>query len=378
MKIIVSMDSYKGSISAYEAGEAIRRGILRVAPSAEIINLPAADGGEGTVDAMIAAGRGKRLSCEVTGPLGQRLQASYGVLDGGVAVLEMSAASGLPLVKKELLNPLIATTYGTGEMIKAALDEGYRNFLIGLGGSATNDGGSGMAQALGASLKNAQGQDLSWGGLALANLAHIDISHIDTRIQESNFVCAIDVTNPLCGQNGATAVYGPQKGVTAQNIPLLDEALLHYARVIQRDLGVEVLTLSGGGAAGGLGAGMHAFLGATFKLGIHAVLDCIQFDRLAQGASLVFTGEGHMDRQTIQGKVPIGVAQRTKRIGNIPVIALVGGVSADAEEVYAHGIDGVFAIADGPISYKESCQRTGELLEHRACAIMHTYLAFCR
>lgn len=377
MKVIVAMDSFKGSCSAFAAGEAIARGIRRVMPDAEIENLPVADGGEGTVDAIVANGRGELRYCDVTGPLGAPVQAAYGVLPSGVAVLEMSAASGLPLLDRDHLDPLHASTYGTGEMIRAALDAGHRQFLIGLGGSATNDGGAGMAQALGASLRDGTGRELPLGGGALRELKHIALGNLDARLKECDFTCAVDVTNTLCGAYGATAVYGPQKGVNAAMQPLLEQGLENYAAVVERDLGVELLSLQGGGAAGGLGAGLYAFCGARFQPGIEAVLDLVGFDEAMAGACLVITGEGHMDRQTINGKVPVGVAQRVKRFGKTPVVAFVGGASADAEAVYRYGIDGIYAIADGPITFAQSCERAEELLERTAASLIHTYMAIC-
>lgn len=375
MKIVIAMDSFKGSCSAFEAGEAVRRGILRALPNARVKNVPVADGGEGTVEAVIARDRGVWQPCQVVGPLGDAVAAGYGVLDGEIAVIEMSAASGLLLVPQGKLNPLRATTYGTGELIKSALDAGYRKMLIGLGGSATNDGGAGLAQALGVSLKDEKGFELGFGGAALAKLHSIDISHMDERLKECQITCAVDVNNPLCGPDGASAVFGPQKGATPQMISELDAALAHYAEMIEVQLGVRVSELPGAGAAGGLGAGLYAFCGAEFQPGIDAVLDIVGFNDDLDDADFVVTGEGRMDSQTLSGKVPVGVARRAKAQRPIPVFALVGALGTGAEEVYGYGIDGVFSIADGPMTLEASCRRVLPLLEQSALSLAHTVRA---
>lgn len=372
VKVIIAMDSFKGSCSAYEAGEAVRRGILRAVPTAQVVNIPVADGGEGTVEAVIAKGRGVWKPCEAVGPLGDTVRAGYGVLDGETAVIEMSAASGLMLVPPGRLNPLRATTYGTGELIKSALDAGYRKILLGLGGSATNDGGAGMAQALGVSLKDEDGFELGFGGAELAKLHTVDISHMDERLRDCQITCAVDVKNPLCGPNGASAVFGPQKGATPQMIAELDAALAHYARVIESQMGISVAELPGAGAAGGLGAGLYAFCGATFQPGIDAVLDIVGFDEKVGGVDFVVTGEGRIDVQSLSGKVPIGVARRVKARGStIPVFALVGALGTGAEEVYGFGIDGIYAIADGPMTLEASCKNALPLLEQSALSLAH-------
>ncbi|MEG1890003.1 MAG: glycerate kinase [Clostridia bacterium] len=377
MKVVIAIDSFKGSCTSKEAGEAVARGIHQALPDAEALILPVADGGEGTVDAILACG-GERKTCVVSDPLGGKVTASYGVLPKGVAVMEMSAASGLLLVPPERRDALRASTYGTGEMIRAALDGGYRRFLIGLGGSATTDGGAGMAQALGASLRDCDGRELPCGGMALEKLHHIDVSRLDPRLKACDFTCAVDVQNTLCGAKGAAAVYGPQKGVTPEMVQPLDQALFNYAAVVRRDLGIELLSLAGGGAAGGLGAGLFAFANAAFEPGIDAVLNILDFERKLAGADLVMTGEGRMDSQTASGKVPVGIARRVKATGKIPVFALVGGASAEADAVYQHGIDGIFPIADGPITMEESCARVKELLARTAEALTRGCVAIRR
>lgn len=374
MKILVAMDSFKGSCAADVAGEALSCGIQKVAPDATIVNVPVADGGEGTVDAVIISGHGEKRTCEVTDPLGNRVTAEYGVLPSGTAVIEMSAASGLLLVPEDKLNPLVTTTYGTGELIKAALDDGYTSILVGLGGSATNDGGAGMVQALGASLQDADGNEIGFGGEKLLDLSKIDVSGMDPRLADCQITVASDVTNLLCGPNGASSVYGPQKGATPEMVKVLDDALCNYAVVIEDYLGIDVMNIPGSGAAGGLGAGFFAFLNATYRSGIEAVLDIIDFDGKLQGVDLVFTGEGRIDEQTAYGKVPVGIADRAKRVGNIPTIAVAGSIQKGAEAVLTKGIDAIFAVADGPITLQESQDRIEELLEQIAESIMRTVL----
>ncbi len=366
------MDSYKGSCSAQRAGTAIARGIQKVMPDAQVVNFPVADGGEGTVDAMIAGGRGEMYECRVLDPLCRERIAKYGVMGNGVAVLEMSAASGLTCLDPKELDPVRATTYGTGQMILDALKKGYRKIILGLGGSATNDGGAGMAQALGVSLRDAQGRELAFGGAALAQLHTIDARGIHPLVRECEIICAADVKNVLCGENGATHVYGPQKGVTQTMEPILEDALRHYGTLLSAHCGQNVFALEGGGAAGGLGAGLYAFCGARFCSGIDTVLDLLAFDAALEDADIVITGEGHMDGQTINGKVPVGVARRAKKCGGIPVIALVGGADDMAQAVYVHGIDGIFAIADKPMDMRESYERVEILLEKTAEALART------
>lgn len=374
MKILVAMDSFKGSCTADVAGEALCRGIQRTIPGATILNVPVADGGEGTVEAAIISGYGEKRTCAVTDPLGNRITAEYGVLPSGTAVIEMSAASGLLLVPEDKLNPLVTTTYGTGELIKAALDDGYTSILVGLGGSATNDGGAGMIQALGVSLQDANGNEIGFGGEKLLDLRKIDISRIDPRLKDCQITVASDVTNLLCGPDGASSVYGPQKGATPEMIEVLDDALRNYAMVIKEYLGIDVMEIPGSGAAGGIGAGFFAFFNAEYISGIEAVLDIVDFDRKLRDVDLVFTGEGKIDKQTAYGKVPVGVARRAKEVGNIPTIAVAGSIQKGAEIVLSKGIDAIFSIADGPITLQESQERIEELLEHTAESIMRTVL----
>ncbi|NCB62536.1 MAG: glycerate kinase [Clostridia bacterium] len=370
MKIVIASDSFKGSASALEVAQAVEKGIQKVIPEAEVVKVPVADGGEGTVDAMVFAGGGELRRRTVTGPLGEPVEAAYGVLPSGTAVIEMAAASGLPLVPRDSLNPLSATTYGTGELIKAALDDGCRAILLGIGGSATNDGGAGMAQALGVALRDADGNELARGGGALGGLKTIDLSGLDPRVGGCSFSVACDVKNPLCGEKGASAIFGPQKGATPEMVRQLDAALAHYAACIETQLGKAVAETPGAGAAGGLGAGLLAFCNAEIRPGIETMLDFISFNELLEGADLVVTGEGRIDGQSVFGKVPVGVAHRAKAAGGIPVVAVVGCVGAGADAVYAEGVDAILPIADGPMALEDSMARSAELLENTGAALM--------
>ena len=344
MKIVIAPDSYKESLSALDVAGAIEEGFREIFPDAEYVKLPVADGGEGTVEAMVAATQGQVIEVEVTGPLGSPVSGFFGISgDEQCAFIEMAAASGLESVPLALRNPLHTTSWGTGELIRHALDRGVSRIIIGLGGSATNDGGAGMVQALGAKLLAVDGQPIPPGGAGLEMLASIDISGLDSRLSGCQIDVACDVTNPLTGEEGASAVFGPQKGATPEMVAFLDRALAHYATCIQRDLGRDVLTLEGGGAAGGMGAALSAFCGATLRPGIEIVTDALRLDTLVADASLVITGEGRMDSQTIHGKVPVGVAKVAKRYG-IPVIGIAGSLTPDVGVVHQHGIDAVFSV----------------------------------
>ena len=333
---------------------------------AETVVVPMADGGEGTVEALTYGSHGRIVSTEVTGPLGGKVTAKWGILGDGVsAVVEMAAASGITLVPSEKLNPLVATTYGTGELIRAALNAGCRRLIIGIGGSATNDGGAGMAQALGVRLLDEGGGELPRGGAALAELSRIDTSGLDIRLTGREIIIASDVTNPLCGEQGASRVYGPQKGATGEMCQQLDEALANYAGVIKGDLGIDVMDIPGAGAAGGLGAGLIAFLGAKLISGIEIVSEVAGLAGYLKGASLVFTGEGSIDTQTLFGKTVAGVAAKAKAQG-VPVVALGGAVAGDSKEFYQHGIDAVLSIAPGPISLRKSMANAEKLIADAA------------
>lgn len=344
MKIVIAPDSYKESLSAQQVATQIEQGFREIFPEAQYVKLPVADGGEGTVEAMVAATGGKTVRLRVTGPLGEEVDAFYGLSgDDSCAYIEMAAASGLELVPAARRDPLITTSFGTGELIRSALDKGVQRFIIGIGGSATNDGGAGMVQALGAKLLDSQGRQIGLGGGRLNDLATIDISELDARIKNCRFEVACDVTNPLLGEEGASAVFGPQKGATPELVEQLDNALAHYARIIRRDLDIDVLSIPGGGAAGGMGVALHAFCGAELRRGIEIVTEALGLDELVRDATLVITGEGRIDSQTIHGKVPIGVAKVAKRY-NKPVIGIAGSLTKDVAVVHQHGLDAVFSV----------------------------------
>ncbi|MFZ5967484.1 MAG: glycerate kinase [Bacillota bacterium] len=359
MKIVIALDSFKGSLSSAEAAAAAEEGIEKAFRNrrVEVIKVPLADGGEGTVEALTVATGGKILCTTVTGPLGNTVDAFYGILgDGKTAVIEMAAASGLYLISKEERNPLKTTTYGTGDLIKEALEQGCREFIIGIGGSATNDGGAGMLQALGVRLLDEHGKDIARGGAALKQLNRIDISNLDPRIKETKITVACDVDNPLCGEKGASAVYGPQKGATEQMVKILDEALAHFAKVIRRDLGKDILHVPGAGAAGGLGGGLMAFLEAGLQPGIDLVIEKAQLKEKMKGADFVLTGEGKIDSQTVFGKAPIGVAKAAKEC-NIPVIGIAGAITDDGSIVHEHGIHALFSIMQYPMDVEHAMEK---------------------
>jgi glycerate kinase len=344
MKIVIAPDSYKESLSALDVATAIETGFREIYPHAEYVKVPVADGGEGTVEAMVAATQGHIVQVSVTGPLGEPVNAFYGLSgDMRCAYIEMAAASGLESVPPTRRNPLLTTSWGTGELIRHALDAGVSQIIIGIGGSATNDGGAGMAQALGAKLLSDGQQQIAPGGGALETLARIDLSELDPRLADCRIDVACDVTNPLTGPQGASAVFGPQKGATAAMIERLDRGLQHFAQIIDRDLDIDVLSLEGGGAAGGMGAALYAFCGANLRPGIEIVTDALGLADLVADADLVITGEGRIDSQTIHGKVPVGVAKVAKRF-NVPVIGIAGSLTADVGVVHQHGLDAVFSV----------------------------------
>ncbi len=358
LKIIIAPDSFKESLSAPEVCEAVEAGFRKAFPQAAYTHLPIADGGEGTVQSVVDATNGTIISINVKGPLGKNVAAFYGLTgDGKTAIIEMAAASGLHLVQRDKRNPLITSTYGTGQLIKDALDQGVERIVLGLGGSATNDGGAGMAQALGAKLVDQTNKELSPGGQALCELAAIDVSDLDPRLKNVQIEAACDVTNPLTGKSGASAVFGPQKGATKEMIDELDHSLARYAEVIEKELGKTVTHISGAGAAGGLGAGIVAFLEGELRSGIDLVLDVIQFEGRIAGADLLLTGEGRLDAQTVHGKAPVGVAKRAKASNHhLPVIAIAGSVGEDYEAVFDHGIDAVFSVVNGVMTLEEALE----------------------
>jgi glycerate kinase len=339
---------------------------LAAAPEAKTVLVPVADGGDGTLKALLDCTGGQVFRSAVIGPLGQPLEAMWGVMgDGQTAVVEMARASGLALVPPGRRDPRITTTHGTGQIIKEALDRGFNRIIVGLGGSATNDGGTGMATALGARFLDEEGRPIPAGGAALARLANVDAGNLHRGLANATIVGATDVTNPLCGPTGASAIYAPQKGGSPEVLAELDAALLNFARVVNRDLGQDVAELPGAGAAGGLGAGLIVFAGAQLKSGIDMVCDVLGFDGHLEGADLVITGEGRADKSTIYDKAPVGVARRAL-LQNVPTILLAGSLGPGHGELYCHGIAGVLCIADRPMSLAQSLKRTEELLETAA------------
>ncbi|HAT8516904.1 TPA: glycerate kinase [Vibrio vulnificus] len=374
MKIIIAPDSYKESLTAMDVAIAIEKGFKQVLPDAHYVKLPMADGGEGTVQSMVDATGGTIIEHTVIGPLGQNVDGFFGLLgEGKTAVIEMAAASGLHLVSPELRNPLITTTLGTGELIKAALDHGVEHIIVGIGGSATNDGGIGMAQALGIKLLDAHGNALGHGGGELAKLATIDCSQLDPRLAQVRLEVACDVDNPLCGAKGASAVFGPQKGATPAMVTILDENLAHYATVIKQQLGVDVRDMAGAGAAGGMGAALLGLLNAELRPGIEIVMDAVRLDEIVADADLVITGEGRIDSQTIHGKTPIGVARTAKKHG-LPVIGIAGCLSADCGVVHEHGLDAVFAVVNRSVDLPTALAEAAENVELTA---RNVAAAFC-
>jgi glycerate kinase len=361
--VVVAPDSFKGSLSAIQAAAAMERGVLTAWPDARVVKVPIADGGEGTVEALVEATSGRFETRTVRGPLGRPVDARWGVLgDGVTAVVEMAAASGLTLVPEGRRDPRVASTFGTGQLIRAALDAGFRHVVVGIGGSATNDGGSGMAKALGVRFLDGRGEPLPEGGAALSRVASIDLSGVDPRLAETEILVACDVDNPLTGPRGASAVYGPQKGATPAVVQELDLALERFAQVACVATGRDVSRYPGAGAAGGLGAGLLFFTPARLVPGVDLVLDSARFDDVVRGATLVVTGEGRTDHQTAMGKAPVGVARVAQRHG-VPVLLVSGSLGPGAEEVLALGISRIAAAAPPGMPVEEAMARAAELLE---------------
>ena len=366
MKIVIAPDSFKGSLTALQVAEAIEVGLRRVFPDAAIEKVPMADGGEGTVQSLVDATDGEILTARVLDPLGNPIDAQYGVLgDGITAVIEMAAASGLTLVPLDKRDPRVTTTYGTGELIRAALAHGCRKLIIGIGGSATNDGGAGMAQALGAKLLAASGKQIEPGGGSLATLNSIDLFELDPCIAETETVVACDVNNPLTGKQGASHIYGPQKGATPEMIEVLDANLAHFDKIVQRDLSKSVGNVPGAGAAGGLGAGLMAFLNASLKSGIEIVIEATELSKRFADADLVITGEGQINFQTVFGKTPVGVAKVAKT-HNLPVIAIAGSIADNSDGVYDAGIDAMIDIVPEPMPLETAIENATPLIETAA------------
>lgn len=362
MKIVIAPDSFKGSLDARDVADCIENGIRRVYDNIEIVKVPMADGGEGTVHCLCT----KIEKVTVNDPLMRKIESFYGIMDDGrTAVIEMAAASGLPLLSAEERNPCKTTTYGTGELVQHALDKGCRRFIIGIGGSSTNDAGTGMLKALGVKFIDEQGKELEAGGASLTNLNTIDISNIDYRVKECEFIVACDVDNPLCGERGASAIFGPQKGATEEMVYILDKALNQFAYVVRRDFQIEIENTAGSGAAGGLGAGMLAFMDAKLRKGIDIVIENTKLEEKMKGANLVFTGEGMIDYQTQYGKTPYGVAQIAGK-HNIPVIGIAGGLGKNAEAMYKKGFASLFSIVNKPMELQTAIDNARELIEDTA------------
>jgi glycerate kinase len=363
MKFVLAPDSFKESMTAKEVADAMERGIRKVMPDAECIKVPMADGGEGTTQSLVDATNGRIYKVKVMGPLGDTVEAELGILgDKETAIIEMASASGIQLISKEERNPLVATTFGTGQLIKEALDMGVKNLLIGIGGSATNDGGAGMFQALGGRLLDKEGNELPKGGGALDKLHSIDISNLDPRLSKINVEVACDVSNPLTGKTGASHIFGPQKGATPEMVERLDNNLKHYGNVIRDQLGIEVDTVPGAGAAGGLGAGLMAFLSAKLIKGVELVIKYTELEKHVVGADYVWTGEGSIDGQTLYGKTPFGVASVAKKY-KIPTLVLAGSIGEGVDVLYNHGITSIIGILQSPTSLEDALKNGIENVE---------------
>ena len=370
-RYVLIPDSFKGTLSSLEICQIVTEEILTLEPDAEVCAIPVADGGEGTVDAFLSAVGGQRITLHCTGPWGEPVSAFYGLLPDGSAVVEMAAAAGLPLVG-DRRDPEKTTTYGVGQLMAHAAAHGARQIVLALGGSATNDGGCGAAAALGMGFYDEEGRSFVPTGDTLCQISRIDAGAVKETLRGIPVLTMCDIDNTLCGPSGAAAVFAPQKGADEAMVRRLDEGLLHLAQMIRRDLGTEVLTLPGGGAAGGFGAGAAAFLDSQLRMGIDVVLELAEFDRRAAGADLIITGEGRLDSQSLRGKVVVGVARRAKALG-VPVAALVGGSETDISAVYAEGVSGVFPINPLPLPFGEVRLHCRENLRFTAGNLLRFY-----
>ncbi len=372
-KIVVAIDSFKGSATSKEAGEWVKQGILKVAPTCEVQVISIADGGEGTLDSLIIEYQGVAYEQVVSGPMGQRTKARFGMLDQQTAVIEMAEVSGISLTEQNEQDALQATTYGVGELLLAAIEKGATIIYIGLGGSGTTDGGAGMAQAIGAQMTDSTGKPIKPGALGLKEIAHISMDQVDPRIKDVEIRILSDVTNPLLGKSGAAAIYGPQKGIPEERIQEVDGWLRHYSEILKQDLGIDLATAAGGGAAGGLGAGLLAFTNAKMIQGIEEILKLLHFEEKLQEASLVITGEGKLDNQSIHGKAPIGIARLAKK-KDLPVIAVVATRDQDLSQVYEAGIDLVLSIIDQPMTLQTAIETVKENTVTTGETAMRAYL----
>ena len=374
MKVVIAPDSFKGSLSAKEVADAIGWGLLKANPTLDIVKIPMADGGEGTVESLVDGTGGQIVFTRVCDPLMREIEAAYGILgDGVTAVIEMATASGLPLLSCEERNPLITSSYGTGQLIMDALNRGCKRIIIGLGGSATNDAGHGMLSALGVKFLTADGDEIAQGGGGLSALSKIDMSGLDCRIKNCTVVAACDVTNPLSGKTGATAIFARQKGADEGMIQILEDNLQRYGALVKKTLHVDINQLSGAGAAGGMGGAVMAFLGASLEKGIDIVVNTTGLETELKSADLVITGEGFMDHQTLYGKAPMGVA-RVAKLYDIPVIAIAGGLGKDVNTLYDHGFRTLFSITDKPMSLEDAMTHCEALLKNTAERIMRTVM----
>ncbi|OAA87606.1 glycerate kinase family protein [Clostridium ljungdahlii] len=361
--ILLAPDSFKESMTAKEACEAMEKGIKKVNKNIKCIQVPMADGGEGTMQSLVDATGGDIYKLKVIGPLGDEVEAEYGILgDGETGIIEMASASGIGLVPKEKRNPLITTTYGTGQLIRDCLNHNIKKLLVGIGGSSTNDGGVGAIQALGGKFTNRDGKEIGFGGGELGKIEKIDLTNFDVRLKDVKLEVACDVTNPLCGKEGASNVFGPQKGATPEMIKVLDDNLKHYAKIIKEQINVDVLNIPGAGAAGGLGAGLMVFLKGELKNGIDIVIEYSKLEEKIKQADIVFTGEGSIDFQTQYGKTPIGVAMIAKKY-NKPVVALAGSVENGIDVLYEKGIDSIFSIVRGVTTLDCALKKGSENIE---------------
>lgn len=374
LRVVVAPDSYKESLSAAEVAAAMAQGVRQAAPRAEILCVPMADGGEGSLDAVLAATSGLRRHATVNDANGRPCEAAWGWLGEDTAFIEMAEAAGLERIPAEERQPLQAGTYGVGQLILQALDAGARRIVLGLGGSATTDGGAGLLQALGAHLFDAEGGELPPGGGALQRLARIDTLRLDPRLAKVKFEIAVDVDNPLCGERGAAAIFGPQKGATAADVEFLDKALARFATVCSEKTGRDESQTPGTGAAGGVGFAIKTFFQAEFRPGVELIAELARLDEALQGAQLVFTGEGRMDRQTLLGKTPAGVARHGQRHG-AAVIALAGSLGEGYEALYEVGITAAFSVMSGPMSLAQACEDASTLLRERARDCMLLWMA---
>lgn len=355
-KIVLIPDSFKGTMSSGEICEIMKQEILSFYPQVQVVSVPVADGGEGSVDSFLTAMGGKKVTVQVKGPYFEDMEGFYGVLPDGTAVIEMAAAAGLPLVGEDKRADQ-TTTYGVGQLMAHAAQSGCKKMIVGLGGSATNDGGTGAAAALGVCFRDEKGESFIPVGGTLDRIASIDISGLQPQLAGIELITMCDIDNPLCGENGASAVFGPQKGADLQMVQRLDQNLRHLAEIVQRDLGKQILHLPGSGAAGGMGGGMVAFFGSQLQMGIETVLDTVHFDQLAKDADLVFSGEGKIDTQSLRGKVVIGVARRTKKLG-VPLIAVVGDIGDDIESAYDEGVSAIFSINRVAVPFSQAKGRS--------------------